>query len=131
MYSMVRYPLPRDVVGRAVCLLISSFVLTPVIGQTPSMSVIGVKLMKSEPRSSAPAFHVQFPADCADCSLVSDPAYQGENPREIFFHVRVPSDHAVIKNLRIDVGGDAIRAVIVEKNHIPFSTGGETITFDL
>lgn len=95
------------------------------------MAVIGVKLMKSEPRPGAPAFQVQIPVDCADCSLVSDPAYRGENSREIFFHVRVPSDRAVIKNIRVDVGGDAIRAVIVEKNHIPFSSAGGVITFDL
>jgi hypothetical protein len=127
-----RYPDPRNIVGIVVCLLIlSTFALLPATGQTPSLTVVGVKLMKSDPRSSARTFRVQLPSDCADCSLVSDPAYHGENPREIFFHLRVPSDRAVIKNIRVDVGGDAIRSVIVEKNRLPFSAAGGVVTFDL
>src|ERR1700722_13121417 len=87
------------------CLLIGSY-FAPIsaIGQTPPLAVVGVKLIKSDPRPGASAFRVQLPADCADCSLVSDPAYHGENPREIYFHVSVPSSRAVIPNIRVDVG---------------------------
>ncbi len=132
MPRLVPYPDPRQIVGSALCLLMASyFAPMPATGQTPSLAVVGVKLIKSDPRPSAPAFHVQLPPDCADCSLVSDPAYHGENPREIFFHAQVPSDRAVIRNIRVDVGGDAISAVIVEKNRIPFSAAGGVVTFDL
>jgi hypothetical protein len=123
---------PRHIVGSAVCLLISScFAAMSATGQTASLAVVGVKLIKSDPRQSAPAFHVQLPWDCGDCFLVKDPAYHGENPREIYFHARVPSDRSVIENIRVDVGGDAIGAVIVEKNRIPFSVAGGVVTFDL
>ncbi len=93
------------IVWRTVCLLIGSY-FAPIsaIGQTPPLAVVGVKLIKSDPRPGASAFRVQLPADCADCSLVSDPAYHGENPREIYFHVSVPSSRAVIPNIRVDVG---------------------------
>lgn len=114
------------------CLVISScFAPMSATVQTPSFAVVGVKLLKTDPRQSAPALHVQLPSNCADCSLVGDPAYHGENSREIFFHVRVPSDRAVIKNIRVDVARNAIRAVIVEKNRIPFSAAGGIVTFDL
>ena len=132
MQRSARYSDPRHIAGVVVRLLISScFALMPATGQTPSLTVVGVKLIKSDPRPSAPTFQVRLPSDRADCSLVSDPAYHGENPREIFFHLRVPSDRAVIKNIRVDVGGDAIRSVIVEKNRIPFSTAHGVVTFDL
>ncbi len=62
---------------------------------------------------------------------MSDPAYHGENPREIFFHVSVPAGPAVIRNIRVDVGGAAILTVIVEKNRLPFSTAGGAFAFDL
>jgi hypothetical protein len=114
------------------CLLIGSY-FAPIsaIGQTPPLAVVGVKLIKSDPRPGASAFRVQLPADCADCSLVSDPAYHGENPREIYFHVSVPSSRAVIPNIRVDVGETAIRDVIVEKNRVRFTAAGGVITFDL
>ncbi len=98
---------------------------------TLSFTEVGVKLMKSAPRDRAPAFRVDLPADCADCSLVSDPAFHGENAREMYFHVRVPTDRAIVKNIRVDVAGVPIRAVIVEKNRIPFSTASGFVTFDL
>jgi hypothetical protein len=132
MQRLATYADSQHLAGRIVCLLICGY-CAPVsaIGQTPPLAVVGVKLIKSDPRASAPAFHVQLPADCADCSLVSDPAYHGENPREIYFHVSVPSNRAVIPNIRVDVGAAAIRDVIVEKNRIRFTVASGVVTFDL
>jgi len=62
---------------------------------------------------------------------VSDTAYHGENPREIYFHVSVPTNRAVIPNIRVDVGGTAIRDVIVEKNRVRFTAAAGVVTFDL
>jgi hypothetical protein len=92
---------------------------------------VGVKVMKSAPEKSAPRFEVQIPSDCRRCSLVSDPAFLGENAREIYFHMRVPTDGPLIRNMRVDVGGTPIRAVIVEKNRIPFTMAGSVVVFDL
>jgi hypothetical protein len=111
--------------------ILSCFAPMSTTGQTTSLTVVGVKLIKADPRPSATAFRVQLPAECGDCSLVTDAAYQGENAREIFFHLRVPSDRAAIPNIRVEVGGDAIRAVIVEKKRIPFTAAGGVVTFDL
>ena len=131
MPPLAPYPTPQRTTGGAMCLLIFNlFAPMPAAGQTP-LAVVGVKLIKSDPRPNAPAFSVQLPSECAECSLVSDPAYHGENPREIFFHVSVPSDRALIRNIRVDVGGAAIRAVIVEKNRIPFAASGGVVAFDL
>ena len=77
------------------------------------------------------AFHVQFPEDCRDCSLLSDPAYAGENSREIYFHVRVPASQPSIQDVRVEVATRAIVSVIVEKNRIPFSHENGAIIFDL
>jgi hypothetical protein len=115
-----------------VCLLIASyFAPTLAVGQAASLAVVGVKLIKSDPRQSAPAFQVRLPADCEACSLVNEPAYRGENPREIYFHVRVPSDQPIIKSIRVVLGESPIGAVIVEKNRIPFTLDGGVVTFDL
>jgi hypothetical protein len=131
MPRLAPYATPERTIVGALCLLISNlFAPMPAAGQTP-LAVVGIKLMKSDPRPTAPAFRVQLPSECADCSLVSDPAYHGENPREIFFHVSVPADRTVIRNIRVDVGAAAIRAVIVEKNRIPFTASGGVVTFDL
>ena len=94
-------------------------------------AIVGVKLMKAAPRETATRFEVRPPADCHDCSLVRDPAFLGENPREIYFHVRVPRDMPLVRNMRVDVGGVPIRAVIIEKNRIPFTTAGGSVVFDL
>src|ERR1700677_175225 len=132
MQSLASYAGPRHIVCTIACLLMFSY-FAPVsaIGQPHPLAIVGVKLIKSDPRPSAPAFHVQLPADCADCSLVSDPAYHGENPREIYFHISVPSNRAVIPNIRVDVGAAAIRDVIVEKNRVRFTVAGGVVTFDL
>jgi hypothetical protein len=96
-----------------------------------SFAVVGVKLVKSTPAVLSEGFHLDLPPDCGDCSLVSDPGYQGENPREIYFHVRVPANASVIRGIRASVGAADISTVIVEKNRIPFSLARGIVTFDL
>jgi hypothetical protein len=96
-----------------------------------STCVVGVKLMKAAPRQSQPPFQIHLPADCPDCSVINDPAFLGENPREIFFHLRVPADTPLIRHLRVDTDGVPVRTVIVEKNHIPFTSVDAGIVFDL
>ena len=132
MQSLVWNADPRRILGGAACVLLASyFVPTPATGQAPSLAVVGIKLIKSTPHQSAPTFLVQLPQDCDTCSLVNDPAYRGENPREIYFHVRVPSKQPIIRNIVVDVGAYAIGAVIVEKNRIPFTRDRGLIRFDL
>jgi len=97
--------------------------------QPGSFAVVGVKLIKTAP--VAAGFRVSLPSGCGDCSLVDGPAWQGENPREIYFHVRVPAGRPMIRNVRVDPGGVSIRAVIVEKNRLPFSAADGAIVFDL
>lgn len=94
-------------------------------------TVVGVKLIKAGARETSSKFEVHLPADCQICSLVRDPAFLGENPREIYFHVRVSTDKPLVRNMRVDVGGVPIRAVIVEKNRIPFTSDGGGVVFDL
>ena len=132
MQSLVWYADPRRILGGAACLLLASyFVPTTATGQAPSLAVVGIKLIKSTADQSTHSFQVQLPTDCGECSLVNDPAYRGENPREIYFHVRVPSKQPIIRNIVVDVGACAIGAVIVEKNRIPFTRDGGVVQFDL
>jgi hypothetical protein len=132
MQRLAPYAGLQRLAGRIACLLICGCVV-PIagIGQTPALAVVGVKLIKSDPRPGASPFRVQLPAGCTECSLVTDPAYHGENPREIYFHVSVPSNRSVIPNIRVEVGEVAIHDVIVEKNRIRFTAAGGVVTFDL
>ncbi len=96
-----------------------------------SVAVVGVKLMKRDPGVQTQGIKVQLPADCPQCELASGAIYQGENSREIFFYIRVPSDHGVIRKVAVQTGGVAIRAVIVEKNRLPFSIEAGSAIFDV
>jgi hypothetical protein len=87
--------------------------------------------MRTVPSAQSEPFRVDFPSGYGDCAVLDGPQYQGENAREIFFHVRVPVSKRSIPGVRVNVGGEAIRAVIVEKNRIPFSTAGAAIMFDM
>src|SRR5581483_10987142 len=101
------------------------------IGQLDAATVVGVKLIKAESRHSEPKVEVRLPDDCGDCTVVKDLVSWGENPREIFFHLRVPTDKPVIPGIRVNTGGVPVRAVIVEKNRIPFRVDGVDVVFDL
>ncbi len=96
-----------------------------------STTVVGVKLIKAAARPSHPEFQIHLPADCHDCAVLRDPAFLGENPRELYFHLRVPTDDPVIRKVRVDPGGVPIRDVIVEKNRIPFTVVDGGVVFDL
>ena len=96
-----------------------------------TMAVVGVKLMKAAPQQSEPRFEVQLPADCAGCSVVDEQAFTGENPREIYFHLRVPAANKTVPGFRVRVHGVPVRAVIVEKSRIPFTTVADAVVFDL
>ena len=95
------------------------------------MAVVGVKLVKAAPRQSQPAFQIHLPSDCHDCSVVNGAAFMGENPREIYFHVRLPADKPAVRHIRVDAGQVPIRAVIVEKKSIPFTVADGDVVFDL
>jgi hypothetical protein len=109
------------------------FALTPrsQCQQPHPTTIVGVKLIKTAAQPSRPAFQVHLPADCPDCTVISDPAFSGENPREIYFHLRVPTDAPVIRHIRVAVAGIAISSVIVEKNRIPFTVSDGEVVFDL
>jgi len=95
------------------------------------MAVVGVKLMKADTQRSQPTFQVHLPSDCRDCSVINDPVFLGENGREIYFHLRVPTDQPVVRHIRVDAGGVRVGAVIVEKDRIPFAIADGEVDFDL
>jgi hypothetical protein len=95
------------------------------------MTIVGVKLIRGAAQPSQPAFQIHLPADCPDCSIINDPAFMGENPREIYFHLRVPADLPVIRHIRVTTSGTTISSVIVEKTRIPFTISDGEVVFDL
>ncbi|MGB6431742.1 MAG: hypothetical protein WBF06_14240 [Candidatus Acidiferrales bacterium] len=97
----------------------------------PDTTIVGIKLMKSQ--RGAPATHatIDVPADCPQCSVLHGPFYEGQNAWEVFFYLRVPTSEKSISGIRVDPGGVAVRAVIVEKDSIPFSQHGNFIDFEL
>ena len=117
---------------RILCVaLLVSWSIKAMPGAEAPTTIVGVKLMRMIPGAQTEPFRVNFPSGCGDFALLDGPQYEGENGREIFFHVRVPVSKRSISGVRVDVGGEGIRAVIVEKNRIPFSTAGGAITFDM
>jgi hypothetical protein len=105
--------------------------LTPLPAQAPSPAIVGVKLMRAETGAKAEPFRVELPPGCQGCSVLQGAVYQGQNPREIFFHLRVPASMTSVSGVRVIVGETHVRAVIVEKQRIPFATAGGAITFDV
>jgi hypothetical protein len=106
-----------------------SIAVTP--GAETRTTIVGVKLMRTVAGAGVEPFRVEFPSECGDCAVLEGPQYEGENGRELFFHVRVPISKRSIPGLRVNVGAGHIRAVIVEKNRIPFSTAAGVISFDM
>jgi hypothetical protein len=94
-------------------------------------TIVGIKLMKSQRGALAAHAAIEAPADCAQCTVLHGPFYEGQNAREIFFYLRVPTSEKSIQGIRAQSGGVAIRAVIVEKNSIPFAQHGNSVEFDL
>jgi hypothetical protein len=97
----------------------------------PGTTVVGIKLMKSERGKVADHATIQPPTDCAQCAVLHGPFYEGQNARELFFYLRVPSSVKSIPRIHVTPGGVAIRAVIVEKNSIPYSQRDGLIEFAL
>ncbi|MGB6199302.1 MAG: hypothetical protein WA871_05435 [Candidatus Acidiferrales bacterium] len=87
--------------------------------------------MKSQRGALAAHAAIETPADCKQCAVLRGPFYEGQNAWEIFFYLRVPTSRKAIPGIQVQSGGIAIRAVIVEKNSIPFSQHGSSIEFDL
>ena len=96
-----------------------------------SIAVVGVKLIKAAAQQSQPAFQVHLPSECHDCSVIKEPPFSGENPREMYFHVRVPAGEPLVRHVRVDTGAVPVRAVIVEKSRIPFTVADGEVVFDL
>jgi hypothetical protein len=127
---------PAGWIGLAICAL-------PVIGlvccapaltaQIPpaATTIVGIKLMKSQRGAIAAHAAIEAPADCAQCTVLHGPFYEGQNSWEIFFYLRVPIAEKTISGIRVRSGGIAVRAVIVEKNSIPFAQHGNSVEFDL
>ena len=94
-------------------------------------TIVGIKLMKSQRGALAAHAAIEAPADCAQCTVLHGPFYEGQNAWEIFFYLSVPTSEKTIPGIQVQSGGIAIRAVIVEKNSIPFSQHGNSVEFDL
>lgn len=99
--------------------------------EIPGTTVVGIKLMKSERGKVADRATIQPPADCTQCVVLRGPFYEGQNARELFFYLRVPSSVKSIRAVHVNTGGITIRAVIVEKNSIPYSQRDGVIEFAL
>ena len=59
------------------------------------------------------------------------PFYEGQNPREVFFYLKVPTSEKQIVDVKVDVGDLAVRAVVVEKSYLQFRRKGSELTFNL
>jgi hypothetical protein len=94
-------------------------------------TIVGIKLMKSQRGARSAHAAIEAPADCPQCAALHGPFYEGQNAWEVFFYLRVPTSEKTIPGIQVQSGGIAIRAVIVEKNSIPFSQHGSSIQFDL
>jgi hypothetical protein len=94
-------------------------------------TVVGIKLMKSEPGKVATHPSIQGPADCHLCEVLHGPFYEGQNARELFFYLRVPTSEKIIRQIKVNTGGIAIRSVIVEKDSIAYSQQDGIIDFAL
>ena len=97
----------------------------------PATTVVGIKLMKSQRGALAVHATIEAPADCSQCAVLHGSFYEGQNPWEVFFYLRVPTSEKSIPGIRVNPGGIAIRAVFVEKNSIPFSQNGNSVEFEL
>jgi hypothetical protein len=98
-----------------------------IIGNT----IVGVKLLKTNPRSTIQPLQISIPADCPGCAIMHGPIYEGQNARESFFYLKVPVSMTVLKGVRVDIGDLDIRAVVVEKSYPAFHRSGNIITFDV
>jgi hypothetical protein len=99
--------------------------------ESPKTTIVGIKLMKSERGAVSSNANIAAPSDCHQCAVLHGPFYEGQNAWEIFFYLRVPVSEKTIHHVQVESGGIAVRAVIVEKDSIPFSQHGNTIEFDL
>lgn len=99
--------------------------------EVPGTTVVGIKLMKAERGKVANHATVQPPTDCSQCVVLHGPFYEGQNARELFFYLRVPTSAKSISRIHVSTGGTAIRAVIVEKNSIPYSQRDGAVEFTL
>jgi hypothetical protein len=136
---MIRWPNrnPRRFLDR-IGLLIRAFTAVCLIGCAPAVfagsagsetTVVGIKLMKTERGALAVHAALAVPADCALCAVLHGPFYEGQNAWELFFYLRVPASEKIIQHVQANVGGIAIRAVIIEKESVPFSQHGSFVEF--
>ena len=102
----------------------------PALPAPPTTSIIGIKVLKRVPAPITGAATIDPPANCS-CEVLHGPIYEGENAREAFFYLRVPLTSPALKGVHINLGQLDPRAIIVEKNSIPFQRTGNVITFDM
>jgi hypothetical protein len=110
-------------------LLFAVLLLFPALCAVPT-TIVGVKVIKSNPGRTA-SFTVRLPTACGACTVLSDTIYQGQNSREIFFHLQVPVTRPLISDIAVDLSGTEVREVIVEKSRIHFVKTESGISFDL
>jgi len=96
----------------------------------PQTTIVGVKLLKSSPEPAATPPQILLPKSCAACEVMKSGFYEGDNPREAFFYVRVPISGPV-NGVQVALGNLRLKAIVVEKNYIPFLLKDGVATFDL
>ena len=92
-------------------------------------TIVGVKLLKSAPEPAATP-QVRLPKSCGMCEVMKGGFYEGDNPREAFFYVRAPVGGPV-DGVQVALGNLRLKAIVVEKNYIPFLLKDGVATFDL
>jgi hypothetical protein len=102
----------------------------PTTDPAPNATVlVTLKLMKT---ASAPAelpVRLEFPASCAACQAVDDPAYARQNSREAVLAMRVPLSTAL--ELRVSTDARAFRRVLLETTDLAFAHDANGLSFTL
>jgi hypothetical protein len=73
--------------------------------------MMGVRVLKA-PGAPRLGWKALPPATCRNCTVLLGPRDSGQNEREIFFHVLMPSGSATLEGLRLQIDPASIRAVL-------------------
>jgi hypothetical protein len=79
-------------------------------GANDNLMFVGVRVLKRD--SSDLNWSVELPPNCGNCRLEDNQLATGQNPREFFFHLWVPSDNSE-SSVRLRVDADKVRGVLV------------------
>jgi len=109
---------PRTIPFAAISLLFASTLATPILHAQETV-LVTLKLIKSSGAAASVPVALHFPATCAACSVIDDPAYARQNTREVILAMRVSKSTAL--PLEITTPAGSFRRVLLETVDLPFS----------